>query len=311
MDAPHPLLTPRALGVTLALCLCASSAEAQPVEQARAAFEQGVGLARRSRWLEAAEAFRRSQALADRASTAFNLALALQQLGRVLEARAVLTSCLAMPDAAGDEALRRDAQRVLATVQSQVATLALTVSPADATARLDGDARPERGVDREIELDPGRHAVRVEREGAEPEEFSVTLQAGERTSRRVTLAESPARIAVAPWDPRATVSVDDVALGRGAVQWRGRAGVHRVRVELAGYRAVSRAVRVEAGARVEVPVTLLRESTPLAQNPWFWSMLGAGTTAVTAVLVWWFVRIPDAPSGGTTGQVVQGLAVRW
>lgn len=311
MDAPHPLLTPRALRVTLALWLCASSVAAQPVEQARAAFEQGVALARRSRWLEAAEAFRRSQALADRASTAFNLALALQQLGRVVEARAVLTACLAMPDAAGDEALRRDAQRVLATVRSQVATLAVTVAPDDATLRLDGDARAERGAERVIELDPGRHSVRVEREGAEPEEFSVTLQPGERTSRRAALAESPARIAVAPWDPRASVSVDDVALGRGAVQWRGRGGVHRVRVELAGYRAVSRAVRVEAGARVEVPVTLLRDSIPIAQSPWFWSVLGAGTAAVATVLIWWFVRIPDAPNGGTTGQVVQGLGARW
>lgn len=311
MDAPHPLLTARGLCLAVACTLLGATARAQSVDDARAAFEQGVALARRARWLEASEAFRRSQSLSSRASTAFNLALALQQLGRVTEAREVLTACLAAPDAARDVTLRADAQRVLAAVQARVAAITLVVSPTDVTARIDGDARPEAGATRTFELDPGRHTVRVEREGAEPEEFALSLEPGERVTRRVVLSERPARIAVTPWDPRARVSVDDVPLGAGPVQWSGAAGVHRVRVELAGHRAVVRAVRVEAGGRVEVPVTLLRDVTPLSQNPWFWTLVGAGVAATAATLVWWFVRVTDAPSGGTTGQVIQAVGVRW
>jgi tetratricopeptide (TPR) repeat protein len=71
------------LFTSLLLCLLAiRTARADDVQEARAAFEQGVAASRESRWEEARAQFQRSLELLPKASTLFNLALADVKLGR-------------------------------------------------------------------------------------------------------------------------------------------------------------------------------------------------------------------------------------
>ncbi|MEZ4406883.1 MAG: PEGA domain-containing protein [Polyangiales bacterium] len=284
-----------------------STSSVDPLATAREAFQQGVAFTQQQRWGEAVEAFRRSRAAADRPRTVFNLALALQHLGRMREARQALHECLAMPATQSDASLVRDAETLLAAVRGAVATLELQVAPTESTVRADGELRTGSGRARLVDLDPGRHAVNVSAEGMNAQDFSLTLSPGERVVRRVDLASRPATVVIVPSVTDATVSVDGDVVGRGRVEWTGPAGAHAVRVEAAGHVTSRRRVSANPGQRVELVVEVSRERT-VWQSPALWATVGSAVVA-GAVLAVALIRVPEDPDSGTTGQLFEGIRV--
>lgn len=282
-----------------------STSPVDPLASARESFQQGVAFTQQQRWGEAVEAFRRSRAAADRPRTAFNLALALQHLGRMREARQVLHECLAMPATQADAALVRDAETLLAAVRGAVATVELQVAPEESTVRADGELRSGTGRERLVDLDPGRHSVNVSAEGMSAQDFSLTLAPGERVVRRVDLASRPTTIVIAPSVTDATVSVDGDVVGRGRVEWTGPAGGHAIRVEAAGHVTARRSVSARPGQRVEVVIEVRRERS-VWQSPALWATVGSAVVA-GAVLAVALIRVPEDPDTGTTGQLFEGI----
>ena len=293
----------------------AQTADATPtppaLDAAREEFQRGVALSQTQRWSEAVEAFRRSRALIDRPRSAFNMALALQHLGRMREARQALHQCLAMPETGADAGLQHDAEALLAAVRAAVGTLYLAVAPPVAEARVDGERQLGDGGTRTLDIDPGRHVVSLAAEGLSTQEFILQVAPGERVVRRVDLATRPARVRVMPSVGDATVSLDDDVVGRGrSVEWTGPPGTHRLRVEAPGYVPQRRPISVGPGESAQVLIELERERT-LTRNPWFWTGLGVGVAAAVTVVALLVVSTTDAPDGGTTSQVFQAGRVAW
>jgi hypothetical protein len=282
------------------------------IDRARALFETGVALAQQERWAEAAESFRQSRAALERPRTAFNLALALQRLGRLREANAVLDEALAMPPPPDDPTLTHDATSLRAAVRGALATLVLSLSPqtAEVTVRVDGVPRAGEGATRLVELDPGRHVVQVESAEHEALELELTVTAADRVLRSVVLRPRAGHLRVRPNVATATVSVDDVPLGRGAVAWSGAPGLHRLRVEAAGYRPLRQPVTIQAGQTVEVVASLDRAPTGLSTGAWVGIGLGAAAV-VAGVLAAVLIEVPGEPDTGTTGQLFQAATARW
>jgi len=166
----------------------AQDAAASP-EQARELFVQGVQASQEDRWADAVELFRRSRAILERPSAVFNTAVALSRIGRVVEA---LEDCERYLELA-DESDRSEAERygqarlLLEELQTRVATLTLTVEPADAELEIDGRPREGTGAERSVRLDPGEHAVELRAHGFELHRFEVTLAPGARQTRAVEL----------------------------------------------------------------------------------------------------------------------------
>ncbi|MDX1546271.1 MAG: serine/threonine-protein kinase [Rhodothermales bacterium] len=74
--------------------------------------------------------------------------------------------------------------------EGALARLTLDVSPPDARVLVD-DAEVEPGAGRTLALPPGRHTLRLEREGYAPLDTSVALAAGEALPLRLALAALP------------------------------------------------------------------------------------------------------------------------
>src|SRR5687768_14651282 len=87
-----------------------SAGDPSALEQARKAFEEGIGLAAQERWFDAAAAFRRSRAHMERPSTLFNLASVLFRLGAYVEADQALRDYFTI--AAADDKQRTEAERL-------------------------------------------------------------------------------------------------------------------------------------------------------------------------------------------------------
>src|SRR5688572_6658937 len=80
--------------------------EQEREERAQALFRRGVALAAEERWPEAERMFGQSFELVPRPSTAFNRALALYRLGRMLDVVATIDGFLTLTDPQKDGAQR-------------------------------------------------------------------------------------------------------------------------------------------------------------------------------------------------------------
>jgi hypothetical protein len=188
------------LGLWLALTMGTATASAQDatpsapseatVLEARSLFDEGVRLSRAERWLEALDAFRRSSQLVERPRTYFNLAIALDRLGRSRESIAAIDRYLALSDPSADDADRREAARMRLASERRLATLVLHVSPADASLEIDGEPVSGEGADRHFTWDPGDHVVTVQAAGHEPFRETLALTPGAQLERVITLAAS-------------------------------------------------------------------------------------------------------------------------
>jgi hypothetical protein len=176
----------RALLILVVLALPSGVSAQGDASEARRLFEQGVTAADHERWEEAIDLFRRSAQIVERPGTSYNLAVALDHLGRAREARAALEDYFRL---AGDHDSRNaDAVALRTQLDRRVARLALTVHPESATVRIDGEEQQGSGAERAIVLDPGDHTVEVSAEGVEPQTIQVSATAGASISRTVDLA---------------------------------------------------------------------------------------------------------------------------
>jgi len=66
----------------------------------------------------------------------------------------------------------------------------------------------------EIEVAPGKHKIRVEKEGYEPIEVEVEVKAGETKELKFTLKPKVAKIVIETEPEGATVYIDGKPVGR-------------------------------------------------------------------------------------------------
>lgn len=179
----------------------ATVAPSDPAREARELFQRGLALGEESRWADALEHFRRSNALVARASTRFNIGVALGRLGRFVEAIATWDALLAEPDL--PEASRTEASRLRTEASASLGEVTLSLDPPDATLFVDGLERTSStGPSRSVPLDPGRHVLRATHPGHEEASLEVSVVAGERLRRGLRLRAPTAPALTAVTTPR-------------------------------------------------------------------------------------------------------------
>jgi len=157
-------------------------------ERARELFGEGIALAGNADFAEAALRFREAYALVQAPNIAYNLAVALVELGEVSEAAELVQSILADDDAPAD--IRGLASGLAARIEGRLAHLRVSIAGdrGDATIHLDGETLPEEQLGESIALDPGDHVVTAERQGSILERQERTIDDG--ASVEITLDPS-------------------------------------------------------------------------------------------------------------------------
>jgi hypothetical protein len=185
--------------------VCAQSA--RETAMARALFEEGVIMADRARWDEAVDRFRRAQALKPTPGITFNLAAALAESGKVIEASEMLESLARDPAASAE--LKRESESKLAEIAPRRAFLTLHVqnAPGDAHVKVDGQEWPQAAWEMASPIDPGTHTVVGSSGEQEALRESLTLGPGER--RELSLSWPMAE----GTDPASSGGTDDQSAG--------------------------------------------------------------------------------------------------
>lgn len=218
----------RLLSVALLFVLAVTSpawaqeqTEAQRRAAARALFAEGVTFAHDEQWPEAADRFRRTMDLHPTPVVAFNLAAALVELGRLVEAAEHLRMTQRFPGA--EEEVRREAEAMLAQIEPRIAHLRIDADALPRGAHVEADGRvltrAELGV--ELPTDPGTHRFLVVLEGATVEERTMELGPGqhERIALGADLSPSAAAATVDDGASRDPLGGTDDSGGDVAEEW--------------------------------------------------------------------------------------------
>lgn len=178
-----------------------SDVDATRDASARTFFEEGVRMAEQGNWIDAEDRFRRALALRSSPVIAYNLASALVERGKLVEASETVRRVLA--DENVDPELKQSAEHLASDLQQRIAHITVDVNgsqPGDSVL-LDGNALLEAQLHIEIPIDPGSHQLRIARADTTVSQQSVMLAPGERrqlTLEALALAPRPSALAGAP-----------------------------------------------------------------------------------------------------------------
>jgi hypothetical protein len=161
---------------------------------ARELFEQGVELAERGDWEEAEDRYRRALQLRVSPVIAYNLASALSEQGKLIEASETLRHVLA--DDKTDPALRQTATTLQAGLGPRIGRVQVTLQGQEHDDRvlLDGRVLHAAQLNVEIPADPGSHQLQLARAGKTIDLQTFTLEPGARQEIRLVapaLATTP------------------------------------------------------------------------------------------------------------------------
>lgn len=169
----------------------APEASEQVAAEAQRAFAEGLEFLRGEQWAQAEASFRHSLRLVSRPSTQYNLALVLFKQRRARESWAIIRQILDSPAAERDARYREYAGTLKPLVLGQLAALRLTVQPADAELRIDGELVRERsGAERVAWLDAGTHSLEVRAPGYSTRTFDLQVEMGGKYQESVRLVSS-------------------------------------------------------------------------------------------------------------------------
>ena len=153
---------------------------------ARSLFEEGVKMADQARWPEAVDRFQRAQSLKPTPAITFNLASALAETGKVIEASELLQTLAHDPTTSPE--LKQECEAKLAAIEGRRAHLTVQVenAPAEAKVEVDGLDWPRAVWGVASPVDPGAHLVLGRSNGTEVTRAELSMTPGEQ--REVTLS---------------------------------------------------------------------------------------------------------------------------
>lgn len=172
---------------SIALLPVTASAQSDDA-RARQLFEEGVALAKQQSWSEALARFEASRDLRERPSTVFNIGTTLMRLERPKAAIETFERFIAISDSEGQ---RRAAEELLAEARASLVNIDLTIEPANAQLRVDGELLPANGPVHHLVLDPGDRTFEVTADGFGALRESIRLAPGAQLVRAIALEPNP------------------------------------------------------------------------------------------------------------------------
>jgi hypothetical protein len=253
-------------------------------EEARRLFAEGLDFVEAEDWVQAEERFRRVLAMRGSHVVAYNLASALDHLGRLVEAAELLRPIAR--DSSVEPRTKAAAERLLGQVEPRIGSL---------TVRLSGDSQGAlvRLDDKQVQIseqvltvsvDPGAHRVVVERDGVIVASRTVEV-GGEGTLQTSIAIDVPPRLGQGTDAAGATPRTTSIPLGS---------------LTPVGSRAPKAAVEPGPEPRDD-------DGDSMFASPWLW--VGVGALAIGAGVTVALLMTSEDPApvrGDTDPPVVRG-----
>ena len=238
-----------------------------------------------------------------------NLALADKNLGHCARATTSFEKALTVGGGLFTPAQTRDVREMVRQCAGHVARAHLSVAPAGASIAIDDVPIRESPPTEDVLIDPGPHRVRVSKPGFREQVAEVNASGGRPLALHFVL-EPAASNEVGP-APEGTLAVrtsrenaialDGQVVGKGEWTSRVSAGAHRLTVSAEGSRTYAADIRVAAGQKRTLDVTL---DPDRGASIWMWTAGGLVVVAGIVIAAAVVFRSPgpvSVPAAVTTG----------
>ncbi|MHB8876412.1 MAG: PEGA domain-containing protein [Myxococcaceae bacterium] len=221
-----------------ALPSAAAKPDAAARDEAAGHFGKGISFFKSGDYQAALAEFKAAHRALPGFEVLYNIGISERRLYRYGDAVRSLNQYLEEGGKAVSRGRREDVRRELTEIRALVAEATVRVEGAPAEVKVDGEVVGTSPLPGPLLLGPGKHVVRAQREGEEPDEKAVEVVSG--TNVEVVLAPRPkaqpqASLAIDSLPPEALVTVDGKFLGAAPVKAKLAAGGHTVVAELTGY----------------------------------------------------------------------------
>ncbi len=138
--------------------------------------------------------------------------------------------------------------------EALLGVLSISSNPIGADVYIDGV--PKGVTPLEIEVEPGRHILRLELEGYKPIEKEIEISAGESSKLNFELKALPGVLVIDSEPSGAKVYIDGMLKDETPTEFEVEPGRHVLRLELEGYEPVEREIEISAGDSLELSFKL-------------------------------------------------------
>ncbi len=148
-------------------------------QRARDLFSEGVELSGSGQYEQAAAKFQEAYSIVQAPNIAYNLAVALVELGHVVDASEYVQAVL--DDAEAPRDVQRLATQLKGTIDARIGHLTVTLIQSRGTASilLDGSSLDDDQIGVAVPVDPGDHVVTAEQGGNVLERQQTSVSAGQ------------------------------------------------------------------------------------------------------------------------------------
>ena len=278
-------------------------------ELAKQAFAEGLAHLDAGRPEAAAAAFTRSLEHRRGLPALFNLALALERIGRVKDAAVALRQFLEESAEQGSREGVARASELLRQLEAALGRVTLEVSGPAGEVWADGRVIGQGPGVFGLVLDPGPHHLGARGLDGADAEARVVLDPGAALEVKLALVAAPPpaslRLAAAASGRPAEISLDGSPVGLGRYEALVAAGKYLVEVRAEGHLPQARALLAAPGDVAELEVALEPEPSSVLTSWWFWAgvLTVAGAAGVAAAVS--SGRPEPRYDGGTLGLVLE------
>ncbi|MCP4678392.1 MAG: PEGA domain-containing protein [Deltaproteobacteria bacterium] len=235
-------------------------------DPARDKFMDGVDLFGKEDYPGALMAFEESYKLRPKASVLYNIGMCQKALYRYSESIATFREYLSNGKKIKRDR-RKEVEAAISEMEGLVGGLKLTDVPDGAVVMINGDKVGKTPFEKPIPLDPGRHTVKVTKDGFEPLEIDVTSASGAEVVVRAALSKAQATLRVNCQEEKGLVYVNDKAVGNCPFSGKVAPGKIVVAIEAPGKKRFEQEVETEAGSSAIITATLVDDATAGAPSP--------------------------------------------
>jgi hypothetical protein len=181
----------------LAIAAVLAAAPAARADPASALKQQGLKAAQDRNWEVARERFEQSYALDPRPLTLFNLAVAQEHTGRLVEARESYAQFLEQPATGESDQFRKLAKAAIPALDRAIPTLQIRASGATAADAIELDGVAASTAD-PIPVDPGSHTIVIRRGRDAVVQRTLAVARGTRNDVVIEVPAPPVALSVVP-----------------------------------------------------------------------------------------------------------------
>jgi hypothetical protein len=231
---------------------------------AKTQFSEGINYFAKEDYPNALAAFEHSYRLVQKVSILYNIAMCQKALYRYVDSMRTFRQYLALGEGTIPEDKKANAKQAIVEMAQLLGRVHMANIPPDTDVYIDGKLAARSPLKEPLALSPGRHIIRVTKDGFEPLITEINVASQGLITVQAPLKPLGAGIKIdCGGETDATIRLDGKSVGLCPLESELSPGTHKVEVIAPGKERFFRTVKLSSGGQVTISVHLEPKPAPI------------------------------------------------